>query len=33
MKFYVPFDMQVYNNFVNANQTQNLQYTYNLTKD
>jgi len=33
MKFYVPFDMQVYNNFVKANQTQNLQYTYNLTKD
>lgn len=33
MKFYVPFDEQVYNNFVKDNQTQNLQYTYNLTKD
>jgi hypothetical protein len=33
MKFYVPFDIQVYNNFVNDNQTQNLQYTYNLTKN
>ena len=33
MKFYVPFDIQVYNNFVNDNRKQNLQYTYKLTKE
>lgn len=33
MKFYVPFDIHVYNNFIHDNSKYDLQFNYNLTNE